>query len=54
MSWRAGSGPPVMHHPLESYVVEVGAIAVLGGDAAQQNALNGASVEVCEGLGGPC
>lgn len=41
-----------LHHPLESYVVEGGAIAVLGGDAAQQNALNGASVEVCEGPGG--
>ena len=28
------------------------AVALPGGDAARQDALNGASVEVCEGLGG--
>ena len=29
-----------------------GAIAIPGGDAARQDALNGAPVEVCEGLRG--
>jgi hypothetical protein len=40
------------HHPLESPVVAGGAVAVPGGDAARQDALNGASVRVCEGLRG--
>ena len=39
-----------MHHPLESTAVMDGAVAVPGGDTSRQDALNGASVEVCEGL----
>jgi hypothetical protein len=38
------------HHPLESPTVADGSITVPGGDTAQQHALNGASLEVCEGL----
>ena len=38
------------HHPLESPAVVGGAIAVPGGDTARQDALNGASVKVCEGF----
>ena len=38
------------HHPLESPAVAGGAVAVPGGDTAQQNALNCASVKVCVGL----
>ena len=36
--------------PLESPVVVGGAVAVPGGDTARQDALNCASVKVCEGL----
>ena len=55
MSWRAGSLPLVdalcrPHHPLESLAVVGGAVAVPGGDAARQDALNCASVKVCEGF----
>ena len=39
------------YHPLESPAIAGGAVAVPGGDAAQQDALNCASVNVCEGLG---
>ena len=38
------------HHLLESLAVEGGAVAVLGGDTARQDALNCASVKVCEGF----
>ena len=41
------------HFPLESHdAVEGRAVALPGGDAAQQNPLNGASVEVFESLRG--
>ena len=46
------------HLPLDSHEVEGGAVAIPGGDAAQQDALNCASVKkkncasVCEGLRG--
>ena len=51
----AGSLPPVMrckrlHHPLESLAVEGGVVAVPGSDSARQDALNYASVKVCEGF----
>ena len=36
------------HSPLESLTVEGGAVAVPGGDTARQDALDCASVEVCE------
>ena len=39
-------------HPLESPVVANGAVAIPGGDTAQQDVLNGASVNVFEGLRG--
>ena len=39
-------------HPLESPWVMGGAVAVPGGDTPRQDALNGASVKVCEGLRG--
>ena len=39
-------------HPLEIPVVFGGAVAVPGGDTAQQDAHNCASVKVCEGLTG--
>ena len=39
-----------LHHPLESPAVVGGAVAVPGGDTAQQDALNCASVKVCEGF----
>ena len=39
-------------HPLESPAVAGGAFAVPGGDTARQDALNCASVKVCEGLRG--
>ena len=38
------------HHLLESPAVVGGAVAVQGGDIDRQNALNCASVKVCEGL----
>ena len=38
------------HHPLESFVVMGGAVALPGSDTARQDALNCASVKVCEGL----
>ena len=38
------------HHPLESPAVVGGTIAVPGGDTARQDALNCASVKVCEGF----
>ena len=40
------------HHPLESPAVAGGAVAVPDGDTAQQDALNCASVKVCEGFRG--
>ena len=40
------------HHPLESPAVVDGAIAVPGGDRAQHDAPNGASIEICEGFRG--
>jgi hypothetical protein len=40
------------HHPLESPAVAGGAVAIPGGDTARQDALNCASVNVCEGLRG--
>ena len=40
------------HHPLESPAVAGSAAAVPGGDTARQDALNCASVKVCEGLRG--
>ena len=57
MSWRAGSDAPSdalgrPHHPLESHAVAGSTVAVPGGDTARQDALNGASVNVCEGLMG--
>ena len=36
------------HYPLESLTVVGGAVAVPGGDTARQDALDCASVEVCE------
>ena len=48
MSWRAGSFPLVMN--CADLTVVGGAVAVTGGDTARQDALNCASVEVCEGL----
>ena len=36
------------HHPLESAAVAGSAVAVPGGDKAQKDVLNGASVKVCE------
>jgi hypothetical protein len=44
------SGRP--HHPLEIPAVAGGAGAVPDSDSAKQDALNGASVKVCEGLRG--
>ena len=38
------------HHPLESSEVADGAVALPGDDTARQDALNFASVKVCEGL----
>ena len=38
------------HHPLESLAVVGDAVAIPGGDTAQQDALNCASVKVCEGF----
>ena len=38
------------HHPLESPAVAGSAVAIPGGDRVRQNALNCASVKVCEGL----
>ena len=38
------------HHPLESPVVECGPVAVPGSDTARRDALNCASVKVCEGF----
>lgn len=43
MSWRAGSVPPVMHHPLESHVVDGDAVSVTGGDAALTEEYGGSS-----------
>ena len=40
------------HHLLESPAVAGGAVAVPGVDTARQDALNCASVKVCEGLRG--
>jgi hypothetical protein len=40
------------YHPLESPEFAGGAVTIPGGDAAQQDALNGASVKLCEGLRG--
>ena len=37
-----------MQHPVESPAVADSAVAIPGGDTAQQDALNGASVIVCE------
>ena len=39
------------HHPLESLAVEDGDVAVPGCDTARQNALDCASVKVCQGFG---
>ena len=39
------------HHPLESLAVEGGAVAATGGDTARQDALDCASVKVCQGFG---
>ena len=36
------------HPPLESFAVVGGAVAIPGGDTARQDALNRASVKVCE------
>jgi hypothetical protein len=38
------------HHPLASFVVVGSAVAVPGGDSARQDALNCASIKVCEGF----
>jgi hypothetical protein len=38
------------HHPLECPAVVGSAVAVPGGDTAQQDALNCASVNICEGF----
>ena len=38
------------HYPLESLVVVRGAVAVLGSDTALQDALNCASVKLCQGF----
>ena len=40
------------HHPLESHAVGDSAFAVPGSDTTRQDALNGTSVKVCEGLRG--
>ena len=40
------------HHRLESPAVAGGLVAVPGNDTARQNALNCASVKVCEGFRG--
>jgi hypothetical protein len=40
------------HPSLESPAVANGAVAIPGGDTARQDALNGSSVKVCEGLRG--
>ena len=40
------------HHPLESPAVAGGTVAIPGGDTARQDALNCASVKVCEGFRG--
>ena len=39
-----------LHHPLESPAVAGGAVAVPGSDTARRDALNCASVKVCEGF----
>ena len=39
-----------LHHPLEIPAVVGGAVAVPGCDTARQDALNCASVKVCEGF----
>ena len=46
--------PPVMRwtdsdQPLEGPAIAGGAVAIPGGDTGHQDALNGASVKVCEG-----
>ena len=41
-----GRPPTGEHHPLESFVVVGGAVAIPGGDTARQDALNCASVKV--------
>ena len=46
-SWRASDTFCRPHHPLESPAVVGGAVAVPGGDTAQQHALNCAAVGVC-------
>ena len=38
------------HHPLESPAFVGGAVAILRGDTAQQDALDCASVKVCQGF----
>jgi hypothetical protein len=35
------------HHPLENSAVEGSVVSIPGGDTVRQDALNGASVEVC-------
>ena len=40
------------HHPLENFAVEGGAVAVPGCDTARQDALDCASVQVCQDFGG--
>ena len=54
MSWRAGSSPSVMRcadrTALESLGVAGSAVAIPGGDETRQDALNCASVKVCEGF----
>ena len=39
------------HQPLESLAVEGGSVAVPGCDIARQDALDCASVQVCQGFG---
>ena len=40
-----------LHHPLESLAVEGGAVAIPGCDTARQDALDSASVKVCQSFG---
>ena len=55
MSWRAGSGTPVMRWADRTTLwraLWLRMVHLPGGDTARQDALNGASVEICEGLMG--
>ena len=50
MKFAPGNALGIPHHPLESFAVVGSAVAVPGGDTARQDALNWASIKVCEGF----